>query len=119
MISQKFGNYLRAYRKRSGLSQSEVAYLLGAKNGNHVSRFERRKRVPPLETALAFQAVLGTPVSELFAGTYESVAGDVGLRAQDLAAQLQTKVVKRGHSLRAYKLQWLADHWTHQPHKRN
>ena len=33
MTSHKLANYLRAYRKRSGLSQSEVAYLLGCKNG--------------------------------------------------------------------------------------
>ncbi len=39
MTSHKLANYLRAYRKRSGLSQSEVAYLLGCKNGAQVSRY--------------------------------------------------------------------------------
>ncbi len=117
MTSQKLGNYLRAYRKRSGLSQREVAYLLGSKNGGQVSLNERRRHVPPLETALAFQAVLGTPISELFAGTYESVAEDVRLRAQDLTTELRAKIVKRGKSLNAHKLRWLAEHCTHQPHE--
>jgi len=109
MTSHKLANYLRAYRKRSGLSQSEVAYLLGCKNGNQVSRYERRMHMPPLRTALAFQAALDTPLSELYAGTYESVAKQVAARGQSLAVQIQTRSVKRGKSVIAYKLQWLAE----------
>ncbi len=110
MTSHKLANYLRAYRKRSGLSQSEVAYLVGCKNGNQVSRYERRRHMPPLRTALAFQAALGTPLSELYAGTYESVAKQVRHRAQTLAVELQTRTPKRGKDLIPYKLQWLAEH---------
>src|SRR5713101_2929553 len=110
MTSHKLANYLRAYRKRSGLSQSEVAYLLGCKNGAQVSRYERRRHMPPLRTALAFQAALGTPLSELYAGTYESVAKQVMARAQSLTVKLQTGSPERGKSLIPYKLQWLADH---------
>src|SRR2546426_6173483 len=110
MTSHKLPNYLRAYRKRSGLSQSEVAYLLGCKNGNQVSRYERRTHMPPLHTALAFQAALDTPLSELYAGTYESAANQVRRRAQTLAVELQTRTPKRGRNLTQYKLQWLAEH---------
>src|SRR5258708_9621849 len=117
MTSQKLGNYLKAYRKRSGLSQSEVAYLLGSKNAAQVSRYERRRCMPPLRTALAFQAALDTPLSELYAGTYESVAKEVRSRAQSLSAQLNTRTPQRGKSLTPYKLQWLAEHCTSQPPK--
>src|SRR5260370_42163208 len=110
MTSDKIANYLRAYRKRSGLSQSEVAYLLGCKNGNQVSRYERRRCMPPLRTALAYQAALDTPLSELYAGTYESIAKQVTVRGQSLAVKIQTRTVKRGKSLISYKLQWLAEH---------
>jgi len=119
MTSHKLANYLRAYRKRSGLSQSEVAYLLGCKNGNQVSRYERRTHMPPLRTALAFQAALGTPLSELYAGTYESVTKQVAVRGQSLAVQIQTRSVKRGKSLIAYKLQWLAEHCIPQALRKN
>jgi len=99
MTSHKLANYLRAYRKRSGLSQSEVAYLLGCKNAAQVSRYERRRHMPPLRTALAFQAALRTPLSELYAGTYESIAKEVAVRAQSLAVELQSKTPKRGTNL--------------------
>jgi len=117
MTSHKLANYLRAYRKRSGLTQSEVAYLLGCKNGAQVSRYERRRHMPPLRTALAFQAALDTPLSELYAGTYESVAKQVRHRAQTLAVKIQTENPERGKSLIPYKLQWLAEHCTSLPHK--
>src|SRR6266404_646009 len=110
MTSHKLANYLRAYRKRSGLSQSEVAYLLGCKNGNQVSRYERRRRIPPLLTALAFQAALGTSIPELYAGTYESVANQVRSRAQNLSVQLQARTQKKNQNLTQYKLEWLAEH---------
>ena len=119
MTSHKLENYLRAYRKRSGLSQSEVAYLLGCKNGAQVSRYERRRHMPPLRTALAFQAALGTPLSELYAGTYELVAKQVRSRAQNLSVQLQTRNPQRGKNLTPYKLQWLAEHCIPQALRKN
>src|SRR5260370_9525971 len=106
MTSDKIANYLRAYRKRSGLSQSEVAYLLGCKNGNQVSRYERRTHMPPLRTALAFQAALDTPLSELYAGTYESVAKQVAARGQSLAVLNPKRNVKSCQHSLSSKLQW-------------
>ncbi len=62
-------NYLRTYRKKAGLTQQDFAFLLGISNGAQVSRYEKGHHLPPLRTALTCEAVLGTPVSELFAGT--------------------------------------------------
>ncbi len=75
--------------------------------------------MPPLRTALAFQAALGMPLSELYAGTYESAANQVRRRAQALAVELQTRTPKRGQSLISYKLQWLAEHCASRPHGDN
>ena len=33
MATHKLENYLRTYRKRSGLTQREVAFLVGSRNG--------------------------------------------------------------------------------------
>src|SRR5207247_2891499 len=71
-------NYLRTCRKRSGLAQHEVAFLLGCQNGGFVSRYEKRKRLPTLTTALACEAVFGVPVAELFAGLREGVGKKSG-----------------------------------------
>ena len=81
-------NYLRSYRKRSAFSQDEVAFLLGSSSGAKISRYERRGRRPPLETALAYEAIFQVPVSALFAGLYQKVERETAARAQLLARKL-------------------------------
>ena len=73
MVIHKLDNYLRTFRKRTGLSQSEVAYLLGCRDGSKVSRYEHFQRQPNLETALAFEVIFNTPVREMFGGLHEQV----------------------------------------------
>src|SRR5207245_5960688 len=81
-------NYLKTYRKRAGLSQDEVAFLLGCRSGAKVSRYERLARRPSLETAFAYEAVFGVPARELFAGVFEKVEGQIKKRARVLAGKL-------------------------------
>ena len=110
MAHLQLDNYLRAYRKRSGLTQREVAFLLGCRNGVQVSRYEKRRCVPLLATALACEAVFGIPVAELFAGVRERVGREVDKRLLELKSKLQTKVCKRSEGrLVAQKLHWFAD----------
>ena len=81
-------NYLRTNRKHISLSQEEVAFLLGVKGmdkGGKVSRDENCSRIPTLETALAYEAIYGKPIRELFAGLYERIAHDVSSRAKLLS----------------------------------
>ena len=87
-MSHKLENYLRTYRKRSGLSQDEVAYLLGCQNGTKVSRYERFSRKPSLETLFAYEVVFGAPARELFAGVYQKVEKKMLSRAQLLTRKL-------------------------------
>src|SRR5437660_10555182 len=68
MTSHRLQNYLRTYRRKSGLTQQEVAFLLGRKNGAQLSRYEKRQHLPPLRTALACEAIFHVPVAELFGG---------------------------------------------------
>jgi len=109
MTSSKLDNYLRTYRKRSGLSQADVAYLVGSKSRAQISQYERRNSVPPLHTALALQAALNVSVSDLYAGKYDSITQEVHRRAQCLTVELRTKNPVRGKTLFAYKLQWLVE----------
>ena len=81
-------NYLRTNRKQISLSQEEVAFLVGVKGmdkGGKVSRDEGYSRVPTLEFALAYEAIYGKPVRELFAGLYEQIAPEVSARAKLLS----------------------------------
>lgn len=87
-MSHKLENYLRTYRKRSGLSQDEVAFLLGCQSGTKVSRYERAARKPSLEALFAYELVFGAPASELFAGVYQKVEKKILNRAQLLTRKL-------------------------------
>ena len=87
-MSHKLQNYLRTYRKRSGLSQDEVAFLLGCQKGTKVFRYERFVRKPSLETLFAYEVVFGAPVRELFAGAYQKVEKRISNRAQLLTRKL-------------------------------
>jgi transcriptional regulator with XRE-family HTH domain len=84
-------NYLRMFRKRSGLTQAELAGLLGCAHGSKVYRYEHGIRIPTLQTVIAFEIVFRVPVAALFTGTYEKVRGDVRARAQRLSRQLDAK----------------------------
>jgi transcriptional regulator with XRE-family HTH domain len=110
MATPKLENYLRTYRKRSGLTQHEVGFLLGWENGDQVSRYEKRHRLPPLETALACEEIFGVPAGELFAGIRQAVGRDIEKRRLALRARLQTKT-PNAHDARmtAQKLRSLAD----------
>ena len=91
-------NYLRMHRKRMGLSQKDVAYLLGCRSGAKVSRYERFAREPTLRTAIACEAVFNTPIRKLFAGVYEEVERAVERRARVLARRLAAPKAKGRHS---------------------
>lgn len=106
-------NYLRTQRKQSGLTQREVAFLLGGKNGNQVSRYERRRWLPPLKTALAFEAIFTVPVAELFAGVHQTIAEDVAKRRAELRAILVARMATtRRAAVVHHKLRWLGEDGT-------
>lgn len=85
--SPSLPNYLRSQRKRLGLSQDEVAFLLGTQDGAQVSRYESFARVPTLETALALEIILEKPARELFGGLYRDLELKVAGRTALLEAQ--------------------------------
>ena len=89
-MHRKLDNYLRTHRKRAGLSQDEVAYLLGCRSGAKVSRYERFARHPTLQTALAYEAIFGVAVRELFVGLFQKVERPIVKRARLLAQKLKT-----------------------------
>ena len=111
MASHRLENYLRTYRRKSGLTQREVAFLLGRKDGAQFSRYEKRHRLPPLRIALACEAIFKVPVAELFAGVRESVNRELSNRVGKLNTDLQEQRHQGKHGrVTARKLCWLSDH---------
>lgn len=77
----KIPNRLWKARKRRGLSQKQVAFLIGKTIGE-VSRYERGVRLPELQTILALEIAYGTPLRLLYEDLYEQVLKEVRQRIE-------------------------------------
>lgn len=69
------------HRKRSALTQRELAGLLGCDHGSKVSRYERGERMPAFTTLLAYELVFRAGAPLLFRGLAEQVRRRVRDRA--------------------------------------
>ena len=69
-------------RKELGLTQQQLAYLLGHKHKNIVNRIERGLQLPSLKTALVLECVLNIPFKVLFSHLYEEVQNSVKMRLE-------------------------------------
>jgi transcriptional regulator with XRE-family HTH domain len=108
MKHQAAGNYLKAHRKKSGLSQRDVGKLLGYKDPGQISRHERATSIPPLRAALAYELVFGAPIATMFSGMRDSIARDVEVKLAQMGATLQNQDPSRKKlNLTAQKLTWM------------
>ena len=79
-------NRLWLARKRVGLGQKQVAYLLNLKTVDQISRYEKKIRVPALETALKLEIIYGLPLRILFKDLFDDLQRDISERVQKNAA---------------------------------
>jgi transcriptional regulator with XRE-family HTH domain len=103
-MSRRLPHYIKYERRRTGFSQADVAFLLGANAVTKVSRYERGKHLPTLRVALAYEAMLGVPVAELFPVTMTAARRDLLRRARSYAAagaklQPNARNIRRQRSL--------------------
>lgn len=84
--------YLRALRRRSTLSQEDVAFLLGALSGTRVSRHETGACVPPLAVALAYAVIFDVGVEEIHEDERLRIAERVMARALTLSESMAHRV---------------------------
>jgi transcriptional regulator with XRE-family HTH domain len=90
-MASRLKNYLRFYRRRSGLTQRELAYLLGLSD-SAISRIERNLSQPTLKIALACQVLFGASPFELFPDAFAQVEETVKKRGAKLHERLQAGV---------------------------
>jgi transcriptional regulator with XRE-family HTH domain len=108
MKHTRLATYLRSHRKRSGLSQNELAALLGYPGAGEVSRHERSNCVPPFLSALGYEAVFKVSASQIFPGMYESIVAAVETRLKELETKLlDSKAPGRRRARIARKLEWM------------
>lgn len=85
------GAPLRTQRKRSGLSQREVANLLGFETAVPVFRHECSRTFPDLWAAIGYEIIFGVPISSQFPSLYRSVEPLVEKRILELKARLEAQ----------------------------
>ena len=101
-------SYLRSHRLKSGMSQRELADLIGLIADHQVSNHERSSAIPSLLAALSYQVVFRMPVEELFPGLYETIRLAVEERLTEMENALQDSTAKgRKAQVIARKLEWL------------
>jgi hypothetical protein len=66
------------------LSQKEVAWLLGSRQGSNVCRYERFQSVPSLQTAIAYEIIFKASLAQLLPDLYAEVRTLIGRRARTL-----------------------------------
>lgn len=82
-------HYLRSYRLRWGLSQVDLANLLGWSRPDFISRVEQKQRPPSLKMAIACFIVFGTHVHELFPDLFDGIEALVMSRVQEMYETIQ------------------------------
>lgn len=87
----KLNNHLWLARQRRGLRQKHVAYLLGHKTPDQVSRYEQGLRFPGLRMFLQFEIIYGMPARFLYSDLYEKLRAEIEARAQSV------KVLSKAH----------------------
>lgn len=108
MKSSSVGTYLRFLRRKSGLSQRQLAEILGNVTLAQISRHERSVTPPSLLAAFGYQVVFQMPASDIFPGFYYTVEAGVEERLVAFEGQLNDSKAKGRSAVPVAKqLEWL------------
>jgi transcriptional regulator with XRE-family HTH domain len=108
MAKRYLANYLRAYRKSSGLTQAEVAFVVGI-NQSDLCHYETGRREPSLRVVIALHVLYRIPIWKLFAGVYQAGVGETKRRMRALQGKLLTPNSSSRSKHQAQKLAWISD----------
>src|SRR5471032_480851 len=89
-MSRSLPSYLTSLRLQRGLTQPELADLLGI-GPSLLSKVETLDRRPTAKVILAAEIVFGVPAREIFPGAYHVIENGVLQRARNLRGQLKGK----------------------------
>ena len=99
-------NYLRFHRRKSALTQKELAFLLGYENHSAVSRSESAEQKIDLGPAFAYQLLFDVELSDLFPALYKQVQQGLVPRVHALQARIKAS---KSSQITAAKLKLLRE----------
>jgi len=85
-------NLVRTHRRRIGLTQTELAGLIGYRSCGHISRLERGLRVASVVEAFKLELIFGESPRIIFARVIETALTDVVKQVE----RLNEKVLRSG-----------------------
>ena len=74
---KKIPNCLPKYRRQKGLTQKEVAKILGLKTSSIISKWERGFSFPSVPSLLKLSALYGRQAEALFLDLYQKIKEEV------------------------------------------
>ena len=92
---------MRVLRRRLGLTQRELAYVIGYKSDSHISHIENGSRTPQLAEVLMIELVFGVPAVTIFPQIRLAVGTKVSHRVKRIMAGLRE--FDSGHPRVSYK----------------
>jgi transcriptional regulator with XRE-family HTH domain len=108
MDDPEIANYLRSLRKSAGLSQRDLAKLVGYLTVGQISKYERGEIVPSLLVAFAYESIFRAPVADMFPGIFGTVSEGIEDRLAKMESELHRGTAKGRHAhVTARKLEWL------------
>lgn len=84
-------NHLRAFRRRVGLRQVDLAALMN-RDCSNICRNERRKTEPCLRSAIRLVIILQVPIEDLFPGIFESERLQISKRLRVLIRRSRASI---------------------------
>lgn len=97
-------------RRRSGLTQEELSFLLGSGDASEVSRYEHNHKYPHRQALVASELLFGIQARDLYPGLYREIERGVEERVHFMYRVLQRR--KRTPEL-DQKIHALIDATTH------
>ena len=101
-FKQKHKNHLFLIRKRNVFGQKQVAFLLGHKTTDQISRYERGARLPSLKTALKLQIIYRLPIETLLHGYYKKCLDEIENQPKTIGGETDFTLDSIGREICTY-----------------
>jgi transcriptional regulator with XRE-family HTH domain len=104
------GSRLRYHRKKAGLSQNELAQIVGSVGHRQVAKHENFRSSPSIIAAIGYEVALKVSIAELFPGLYETIEQGIERRLSEMERRLEQSVPKgRRRDEAAQQLVWMRE----------
>lgn len=93
-------NYLRLYRKKSPLTQSDIAFLLQRPDYSNISRCEKGQRAPNIDLLITYHYLFKVPIESFFELQSQEKLISLKQRIELLIGELKESPIQMNYKLR-------------------